>query len=507
MFYLGMFDHCNNYRPQSLPLLNSDDAKNFENDGIYFAKNSSNFPAKEDAHLSSVDQLLTPISNALSISFEKKCTKITNLLEKHMEKAEQFMDSFRGFALSTGGLIKDEYRQKIWPILAKNIPQTEHCPFAESCSQSLYTNTHEQDDTDRNASNNDPIIAETDLLNHTDSEFESAMSNFSSSLTIDTDHEDEFDEVDNDILAINSLLSVPTETLQKHSEWNQVQLDVARTLARFPPELETDQREILQEKLTELIVRILYERSDYRYYQGFHDVCLTFLLVLGDEAFPVIRYICQRGSFHNYLLYTLEESVLYELDNLYVLLFLHDYEVEKRMREAELGTLFALSWPLTWFSHALHHYSQIVLFFDFLLCSHHLMPIYISAALVSERRGEILDCEPEMPLLHKLLNEIPSKMNCYRILDTARILYGRYPPAVLIELRKEYLQMCERQHRQKNVLEKLEFAQQQTTKGLKERRSSLRLNVYEVVKPFAVCSSIAALAVAYYYIQRTSSLF
>jgi len=70
------------------------------------------------------------------------------------------------------------------------------------------------------------------------------------------------------------------------------------------------------------------------------------LLILdADEAFKAVQSICQRGSFGNYLSCSLEESVLKELDDIYVLLFLHDREVEEQLRGLELGTLFALSWP------------------------------------------------------------------------------------------------------------------------------------------------------------------
>ncbi len=67
----------------------------------------------------------------------------------------------------------------------------------------------------------------------------------------------------------------------------------------------------------------------------------------------------KRSCFRNYLVGTLEETALRELQHLYVLLYLHDHELEKHMRLAELGCLFALSWPLTWFSHSLHHYGQV----------------------------------------------------------------------------------------------------------------------------------------------------
>lgn len=81
-----------------------------------------------------------------------------------------------------------------------------------------------------------------------------------------------------------------------------------------------------------------------------------------EHAKKVGRCLVERGAFRNYLTKSLEESALRELQLMYVLLHKCDPEVENRMRHAELGTLFALSWPITWFSHALHSYDQVGFF-------------------------------------------------------------------------------------------------------------------------------------------------
>lgn len=80
-----------------------------------------------------------------------------------------------------------------------------------------------------------------------------------------------------------------------------------------------------------------------------------------SKALQAARFLTKRGSFHNYLTMSLKTSALAELENLYVLLHMHDREVELYLRKAELGTIFALSWLLTWFSHDLQNYSQVKL--------------------------------------------------------------------------------------------------------------------------------------------------
>jgi bifunctional DNase/RNase len=59
------------------------------------------------------------------------------------------------------------------------------------------------------------------------------------------------------------------------------------------------------------------------------------------------------------------------------------------------------------------------------------MPIYVSAALVLHRRKEIMAAEPEMPVLHHLLNHIPENLDIEAVLRKARQLYNEYRPRMI----------------------------------------------------------------------------
>lgn len=88
------------------------------------------------------------------------------------------------------------------------------------------------------------------------------------------------------------------------------------------------------------------------------------------------------------------------------------------------------------------------------------MPVYVSAALISERRKEILSCEHEMPNLYKLLNNLPDNLNVNRILDTARLLFERCPPYIVqCKLQHEYKKICDRYRKNK---ETFKYLQKQT---------------------------------------------
>ena len=57
------------------------------------------------------------------------------------------------------------------------------------------------------------------------------------------------------------------EELTRHRDYDQVVLDVRRSLRRFPPGLTQEEQELLQVKLNTLILRVLCENQDLHYYQ------------------------------------------------------------------------------------------------------------------------------------------------------------------------------------------------------------------------------------------------
>lgn len=66
----------------------------------------------------------------------------------------------------------------------------------------------------------------------------------------------------------NQLDPVPTlNDLKIHAEYNQVVLDVNRSLKRFPPGIPYTQRVALQDQLTVLILRVIMKHPHLKYYQ------------------------------------------------------------------------------------------------------------------------------------------------------------------------------------------------------------------------------------------------
>lgn len=236
--------------------------------------------------------------------------------------------------------------------------------------------------------------------------------------------------------------------LINHCEYNQVVLDVNRSLKRFPPGIPYKQRLALQDQLTVLILRVIMKYPHLRYYQGYHDVAITFLLVVGETVSFRIMERLSTDHLHECMEATMEKTS-YRLSYIYPLIQKVDKDLYKVMDGAMLGTIFALPWYLTWFGHSLKRYSDVVRLYDFFLASPPLMPIYAAASLVIHRREEVLETGCDMALIHCLLSIIPDDMDFEAVLRRASKLYVKYPPEKLeSEVKIRVKREAERQKRE-----------------------------------------------------------
>lgn len=231
-----------------------------------------------------------------------------------------------------------------------------------------------------------------------------------------------------------------------------------------------------------------------------------------EDGLRVSKILSERSAFTNYLTGSLEKTAMIELQSIYVLLYKANRDLEKYLRDAELGVLFGLSWPITWFSHSLNEYAdvgellkckppefQVVLCFDLFLSSHFLMPIYLGAALIIEREDDIYRTEQEMPMLHHLLTTIPSSIDVGRVIERARDLYHDYPPQLVADrYKREYERDVEYDRETSRRMKQLKLP----AETLKRR------NVLELLKdPTAITAGIVAagVGIAYAYFKMNYS--
>uniref|UniRef100_A0A674DUW4 Zgc:63863 n=1 Tax=Salmo trutta TaxID=8032 RepID=A0A674DUW4_SALTR len=201
------------------------------------------------------------------------------------------------------------------------------------------------------------------------------------------------------LLSVNvyNLPAKPTKDIREnHKDFNQVLLDVRRSMKRFPRGMRVDERQVLQEQLIDIILVVLQKNPALHYYQGYHDIVVTFLLVVGERM--AIAMVETLSNHH---------------------------------LRAEVGTIFALSWLITWYGHVLSEFRHVLRLYDFFLASHPLMAIYFAAVIVLHREKEVKQTECDMAMVHQLLSKIPQDLPYEELITQAHCLFTRYPPSLL----------------------------------------------------------------------------
>lgn len=234
------------------------------------------------------------------------------------------------------------------------------------------------------------------------------------------------------------LPTLSEEDTQKNNFYRQVILDVDRSLKRFPPSVHEHKRILYQDSLTKMIIRVLSHNPSLHYYQGYHDICLTFLLMMDEEsAFRLVNTVS-----NTHLCYYMEESMQrtsHQLEIIYLLLNREDGQLHEHLVRSEVGTIFSLSWVITWFSHVLSNFDDITRLFDYFISSHFLMPIYLTVSILIYKKDAILNIDCDMASMHQYLTGIPhnERLPFDQLVDDSLRLSVKYPPEDTLDTQKE----------------------------------------------------------------------
>lgn len=203
----------------------------------------------------------------------------------------------------------------------------------------------------------------------------------------------------------------------------QITKDVERSLYYYPQDITPMFKQHKQQELHCMIVEILWRNPTLKYYQGFHDICTCFLLVLGKKsAIPAAE---------NVALFFIRDAMLDSFDPVSKQLRLmsslieyEDPELTLFLEKSNVMPYYALSWILTWFSHDFENYEKVVRLFDLFISSPATMPIFIASAITLLRRNEIL--KAEVDVVHSLVTRIPQNMDIEKIIQKAVELESKY---------------------------------------------------------------------------------
>ncbi|CAH0726227.1 unnamed protein product, partial [Brenthis ino] len=371
-------------------------------------------------HSKNIDDISTPSELKFDEDFEFEDPDVTEK-RKELEKCLMNPDvvnleQWENFAKSKSGLISDEYRRKIWPLLVGVTKEEMTEP---------------------------PSLDE----------------------------------------------------LSTHAEYNQVVLDVNRSLKRFPPGIPYEQRVALQDQLTVLILRVIMKYPHLKYYQGYHDVAITLLLVCGDKAsFPLLCRLSYgpKAPLAPFMQATMQPTQ-HLLNYMLPVLRRADHRLAECLDKSGVGTMFALPWYLTWFGHSLNRYADVVRLYDYFLCAPPLFPVYVTAAIVLQRACDVLNCDCDMAMMHCLLSRLPDDLPFEDILVTAKKLYEENDPT---DLEAEVAALEKREEEQRKLDEERMRARAAARRPAPRRWAALRA---PAARRAALAVAAALLAVYVYY--------
>jgi hypothetical protein len=162
------------------------------------------------------------------------------------------------------------------------------------------------------------------------------------------------------------------------------------------------------------------------YFQGYHDICQVFLLVLEprSRAAAVARLSALR--IRDFMLPTLAPA-LAQLRLIPVILDAVDPKLCAHLSLTQ--PFFALSGTLTMYAHDIQEYGEIARLFDVLLAREAVFSVYMFAQIVLQRSDELFETpadEPEM--LHSILSKLPKPLDIEKLIANTVYLFEKHPP-------------------------------------------------------------------------------
>ncbi|KAJ5713842.1 uncharacterized protein N7483_011023 [Penicillium malachiteum] len=221
----------------------------------------------------------------------------------------------------------------------------------------------------------------------------------------------------------------PSNTLPKHADEEQVDLDVNRAFVYYPTDLSEEGIAEKKEQLLSLITQILRNYPMLCYFQGYHDIVQVFLLVMGSQHAALAMAQVSLFRIRDYMLRTLSPAIKH-LQLIPAIIEAADPSLRQHL--SHIQPFFALAATLTLYAHDIQEYSDIARLYDFLLAREPVVSIYLFAAMILSRKKELLNIpvdEPEM--LHFTLSKLPQPLDLDGHILRAEQLFKDHPPESL----------------------------------------------------------------------------
>mmetsp|Transcript_7551 Transcript_7551/g.12179 ORF Transcript_7551/g.12179 Transcript_7551/m.12179 type:complete len:424 (+) Transcript_7551:353-1624(+) len=196
--------------------------------------------------------------------------------------------------------------------------------------------------------------------------------------------------------------------------YNEFQMDIDRSMFHFTccKNLTKKDRRSLRKDLQQVLGKTLHKLPELYYYQGFHDVASVHLLVCGNvDVATQCTYFTSRRYFRDHHRASFATTI--EIMNLLPKIVHHfDSQVSEVIENSGVGSMFALSWVITWFSHSIEDLEVVARLFDAFIACHPMLCLYAAAALLlrphtKKRLLAVSKQDCSMPTIHHFLQNIP----------------------------------------------------------------------------------------------------
>ncbi|KAL2200395.1 rab-GTPase-TBC domain-containing protein [Corynascus similis CBS 632.67] len=228
---------------------------------------------------------------------------------------------------------------------------------------------------------------------------------------------------------LDGTASASWETLPRHKDEDQVQLDVNRAFIYYPEHQTEAQLTHHKNLLSTLIVSLLRTHPYLCYFQGYHDIAQVLLLTLPTDLHLPSLTRLSIFRIRDFMLPSLGPAIA-QLRLIPDILRRADPPLWRHLSATE--PFFALSGTLTMYAHDITTQGDIARLFDVLLARDPAFTVYLFAAIIRSRRQELFETPPEEPeMLHSILSKLPVPLDLERLISQAVALEREFPPETL----------------------------------------------------------------------------
>lgn len=215
-------------------------------------------------------------------------------------------------------------------------------------------------------------------------------------------------------------------TLPVHTDEYQVRLDVNRSFVYYPQDQSSSNLIQRKNELFYLITSVLRRHPYLSYFQGYHDICQVFMLVLKPESHVLALTRLSLLRIRDFMLPTFSHA-LAQLQLIPSIIQKVNPKLWNHL--AATQPFFALSGTLTMFSHDIPDYNNIARLFDVLLAREAVFSIYLFAQIVLQQSDELFKTPSDEPeILHSILSKLPDPLGIEALIKNTVNLFEIHPP-------------------------------------------------------------------------------